>query len=331
MLLLPTAPDNSGGNQRELKHQPLITSTVAQENLPASFDYSLVQYAGGGVWPEQSLAGLTDQYHVHHPADVVRDHHWIDTLALSTDQAPAEAAAVYNTWVSGNSARNRHEVSYHPEVLAGPAEGRQSASQDFCIPFSISVPSRSTRISRADSGSSYAPRPTEANEASPPAGQALEQPVSTKDISTQVASSSSASRPRAASSKKQSFSMAPAPQVRARRSDDGYAAQTDRKASPDSARPEISPASLNDDNVKGDQRTRDHLTSAFVIGEKGNGGMRRTILRKNQLDAFDFSGLPAEKSFPIQIGSEIFRLSGASIMSDGQSDLGMRLRLSPSC
>ena len=28
--------------------------------------------------------------------------------------------------------------------------------------------------------------------------------------------------------------------------------------------------------------------------------------------------LPAEKSFPIQIGSRLFRLSGASIMSDGK-------------
>jgi len=28
--------------------------------------------------------------------------------------------------------------------------------------------------------------------------------------------------------------------------------------------------------------------------------------------------LPAEKVFPIQIGSELFRLSGASITSDGQ-------------
>ena len=30
------------------------------------------------------------------------------------------------------------------------------------------------------------------------------------------------------------------------------------------------------------------------------------------------AGLPHEKGFPIQVGSELFRLSGASIMSDGQ-------------
>ena len=31
--------------------------------------------------------------------------------------------------------------------------------------------------------------------------------------------------------------------------------------------------------------------------------------------------LPHERVFPIQIGSELYRLSGASISSDGQSDL----------
>ena len=31
----------------------------------------------------------------------------------------------------------------------------------------------------------------------------------------------------------------------------------------------------------------------------------------------DHGALPNEKGFPIQIGSELFRLSGASIMSDG--------------
>ena len=50
-------------------------------------------------------------------------------------------------------------------------------------------------------------------------------------------------------------------------------------------------------------------------------GPETSILRARQVDAFsDGKGsLPAEKGFPIQIGSELFRLSGASIMSDGQS------------
>ena len=44
-----------------------------------------------------------------------------------------------------------------------------------------------------------------------------------------------------------------------------------------------------------------------------------SILRQRQIEAFrdGNGGLPAEKGFPIQIGSELFRLSGASIMSDG--------------
>jgi hypothetical protein len=50
-------------------------------------------------------------------------------------------------------------------------------------------------------------------------------------------------------------------------------------------------------------------------------GSKTSILRSRQMDAFNDgkAGLPAEKGFPIQIGSELFRLSGASLMSDGQS------------
>ena len=45
-----------------------------------------------------------------------------------------------------------------------------------------------------------------------------------------------------------------------------------------------------------------------------------SILRSIQFDAAQdgLATLPAGKGFPIQIGSESFRLSGASIMSDGQ-------------
>lgn len=42
--------------------------------------------------------------------------------------------------------------------------------------------------------------------------------------------------------------------------------------------------------------------------------------RKSMIGAYrsdQDDGLPAEKGFAIQIGSEVFRLSGASIMSDG--------------
>ena len=54
---------------------------------------------------------------------------------------------------------------------------------------------------------------------------------------------------------------------------------------------------------------------------RNENGEKTTILRDRQLDAFSDQqgGLPPEKGFPIQIGSELFRLSGASIMSDGDS------------
>ena len=55
--------------------------------------------------------------------------------------------------------------------------------------------------------------------------------------------------------------------------------------------------------------------------ENGGNGRPATILRGHQADSSqdNRSGLPAEKGFPIQIGSELFRLSGSSIMSDCQS------------
>lgn len=54
--------------------------------------------------------------------------------------------------------------------------------------------------------------------------------------------------------------------------------------------------------------------------EDGQENIPPSILRNPQIDAYldTSSKLPAEKGFPIQIGSELFRLSGASIRSDGQ-------------
>ena len=51
-----------------------------------------------------------------------------------------------------------------------------------------------------------------------------------------------------------------------------------------------------------------------------NRGAGRTpgVLRNGQGDDASQFALPPGKGFPIQIGSELFRLSGASIMSDGQ-------------
>ena len=59
--------------------------------------------------------------------------------------------------------------------------------------------------------------------------------------------------------------------------------------------------------------------------ENGQESVPPSILRSRQVDAYldASSKLPAEKGFPIQIGSELFRLSGASIRSDGQY-MGLR-------
>jgi hypothetical protein len=51
-------------------------------------------------------------------------------------------------------------------------------------------------------------------------------------------------------------------------------------------------------------------------GDSSTSGAWREPPRKLQPDIPHI--LPHEKVFPIQIGSELFRLSGASISSDGQ-------------
>lgn len=78
---------------------------------------------------------------------------------------------------------------------------------------------------------------------------------------------------------------------------------------------------VTSDGIKTDQFDDD------APGLRGIQGEKTSILRDRQIDAFaeDQGGLPAEKGFPIQIGSELFRLSGASIMSDGERcGLGFR-------
>ena len=74
----------------------------------------------------------------------------------------------------------------------------------------------------------------------------------------------------------------------------------------------MSRTSLSDEYSKSDlgQSDKDSIT-----------GRGRTLaFHRNVMDEAQDggSGLPHEKGFPIQVGSELFRLSGASIMSDGQ-------------
>jgi hypothetical protein len=90
-----------------------------------------------------------------------------------------------------------------------------------------------------------------------------------------------------------------------------------RDRSEDSAQAPPSSAKRNpagNETIKTDQPTDEGSSIPDFQGEK------TSILRDRQFDAFndDQDGLPAEKGFPIQIGSELFRLSGASIMSDGE-------------
>ena len=66
----------------------------------------------------------------------------------------------------------------------------------------------------------------------------------------------------------------------------------------------------------------DRLRATMQSLDLGSIDPTSRILRAAQFesvgDGKNGGGLPAEKGFPIQIGSELFRLSGASIMSDGE-------------
>ena len=115
--------------------------------------------------------------------------------------------------------------------------------------------------------------------------------------------------------------MFPAVQSRKRRSEDGQNQPTNHMISAESAKSSVLPAAKSENHIKPDLQDGTTPSGSSYIHMGNNGGIKRSILRQSQVDAWqDMSaGLPAEKGFPIQIGSELFRLSGASIMSDGQS------------
>ena len=96
-----------------------------------------------------------------------------------------------------------------------------------------------------------------------------------------------------------------------KKSEDGVARR------PTSKRSSMSRTSYGEDSLRTDGQDED---KGSTMDPSENSDPRRSSVSKNaRLDAFqDGTGsLPAEKGFPIQIGSELFRLSGASIMSDG--------------
>jgi hypothetical protein len=79
-----------------------------------------------------------------------------------------------------------------------------------------------------------------------------------------------------------------------------------------------------EDYIKSD--AVDEMPAGDAQDAPSSGFDRTTILNDRQRAAYREQlqeGLPAERGFPIQIGSELFRLSGASIMSDCESNLNL--------
>lgn len=122
--------------------------------------------------------------------------------------------------------------------------------------------------------------------------------------------------------------MFPAVQSRKGRLEDVHNQSTSHRIPVESAKSSVSPGAHSKNHIKPDRQDGTTPPGSSHIHMGNSGGIKRSILRQSQVDAWqDMSaGLPAEKGFPIQIGSELFRLSGASIMSDGQSSFHASFR-----
>lgn len=102
-----------------------------------------------------------------------------------------------------------------------------------------------------------------------------------------------------------------------RNADVGQRPDVSRKPSAESSRSSASQAPYSGEYTGLDTPDAGSRSSGQLSGKKGD-GVSPSILRNRQIDTPQEvrAGLPAEKGFPIQIGSELFRLSGTSIMSD---------------
>ena len=102
--------------------------------------------------------------------------------------------------------------------------------------------------------------------------------------------------------------------------DVGQMPHPSRRPSAESLRSNASQALYSNEYVKPDTPDAGSRLSGRRSESKGN-GVPLNNPRNRQLDAPQEarSSLPPEKGFPIQIGPELFRLSGTSIMSDCES------------
>ena len=109
-------------------------------------------------------------------------------------------------------------------------------------------------------------------------------------------------------------------QYMARNSGDGKRPQASRMASIESTRSNMPPSPYGEEYIKpGTPEAEPRSTP--IQPEIAGMGRPSSIVRNRQIveaPREGSAGLPSEKGFPIQIGSELFRLSGASIMSDCQ-------------
>ena len=206
-------------------------------------------------------------------------------------------------------------------------EAQQPASQDSQSPSSLHVPS----VGKSTSAKSASPSPSiiPPEVASPTDDSATQQHNTSKShnkphwLTAHPAQHRISRGPTGVSNPRNRMSEGVRGQEK--RGEDGERSRSNHFASGGSGQSSVSGRSQSEDYVKSD-----HTDHAPAQENKGAGQPLSILRNRGQGITHDEQwSLPAEKGFPIQIGSELFRLSGASIMSDGQPFLLALLSVRP--
>lgn len=289
------------------------------------------QYAGPIPWlaaHDLSDSDLTELLNVQGQSDLYQGQHWSDqptALHHHLDPNPNPGNLV-----------NPSPTSFLPysfnDTSALFQEDQHGARPGLAFPVSLPVPSsRSATSPSAATEASYVSNAPSATRASRDTGNWLfgpsQPPVSTIESSIIGGSGRKqpVTRPTAGigvegiGNRIGATDMNRVSQSIERISDDGRTFHFGRQNSQDSMRGGIVRGSHHEDNrssyVNEEVRPVGPPLESSVSGRSGNSSLRHRQM-ENQHERK--SGLPAEKGFSIQVGSELFRLSGASIMSDGQ-------------
>ena len=325
-----TAPN--GDNERpqwDLAHLSSSVLTLAPTSSsirpPLSAGAS-AQYVDTSLWSTFADPAPLAAYNVPEPASQYQGQRWSALPVPEHTEARSADATLHGSWHHNGISSEAPALNYNLNEPANQTDLRQGAREDFHIPYSVDISVGQGGSAPIPGEPLPEPQQAEAGDGADSTTHPGQKVAQTRRVSFQAGESSSApaSRKDVSNRRRSVKAMPSGSATRGRRSEDGHSPHVIRKPShSESSRSDMPHTRPGGDSVKSDVQERGPAANSFRAETSENGGMRRSILRHNQVDAFqDMSaGLPAEKGFPIQIGSELFRLSGASIMSDGQSTL----------